>query len=354
MLYAIIMAGGIGSRFWPRSRKARPKQFLAVFGDQSLIGQTSERLDGLIPPERRLVLTNEDYVGLTTEELPEIPRENILTEPVGRNTAPCIAYAAAHLAVRDPEAVMVVLPADHLIADEAGFHDVLRTAVGKAEEGSGLVTIGITPTHPATGYGYIQFEAGDNDHNAVEAMPVIRFAEKPDADRARAFVDSGDFLWNSGMFIWKASAILEEIKLNLPEVHRAFLPVRDSADPDASTVREAFMACPSISIDHGVMEQARRVYVVPGDFGWNDVGDWKAVYDLSEHDENGNAVKGNVLLESASNNLVHGGERLIAVVGVDNIAVIDTGDALLVCSLDESQKVKTVLNRLKKEKPEYV
>lgn len=345
------MAGGVGTRFWPASRVDCPKQFLQVFGEHTLIQSTVKRLAGLIPPERVFVVTHERYVGKTHEQLPDVPLENILAEPISRNTAPCINFAAVEIARRDPEAVMVVLPADHVIEHPDRFLDTLRIAIERAEEPGSLVTIGIKPTHPATGYGYIQFDAtaesGDHDDHHV-ASPVRTFAEKPDLATAERFLDSGDFLWNSGMFIWRADAILENLERFLPKTFAAFEPVAESdADDRTQLVRTAFENSESISIDYGVMERAAHVYVVPGSFGWNDVGDWKAVYDLSEKDDHGNAITGDVIIHDSSRNLVHSKDKLFVLVGLHDLIVVETDDATLICNRDSAQQVKNVVEYLK-------
>jgi mannose-1-phosphate guanylyltransferase len=356
MTHAVIMAGGIGSRFWPASRRDRPKQFLSIFDENTLIQNTVARLQGLVPPERCLVVTHDRYVEQTKKQVPTLPEENILAEPISRNTAPCIAYAAAVLKDRDPDATMIVLPADHLIRNVARFHEVLETAAEKAQEPGALVTIGIEPTHPATGYGYIQYEedgsADDEDESdALAARPVRTFAEKPDRDTAERFLDSGDFLWNSGMFIWRADTIWNQFEEHLPEAHEAFAPVHAvlGGPEEEAAVRSAFENSPRISIDYGVMERADSVHVVAGSFGWSDVGDWRAVYDLADKDEHGNALDGNVIVHDASRNLVQTDDtddRLVVLVGVHDAVVVDTDDALLVCNRENAQKVKNVVEYL--------
>jgi len=348
MDYAVIMAGGIGSRFWPASRKEKPKQFLDVFGDGTLIQNTVARLQGLIPPERCLIVTNERYVEQTQKQLPAVPDENILAEPISRNTAPCITYAAAVLADRDPDATMVVLPADHVIGNVQQFHDTLEVALETAQEPGRLVTIGIEPTYPATGYGYIQYDdEDDSDDTNLSSHPVRTFAEKPDPSTAERFIDSGDFLWNSGMFIWRADTILGQVERHLPDAHDAFEPVFEGGDSvDHDTLRKAFQESPHISIDYGVMERADSVYVVPGTFDWNDVGDWRAVYDLSDKDEHGNVIKGNVIMQDSSRCYVQAGDRLVVLVGLHDCVVVDTDDAVLVCDRESAQQVKQVVEYL--------
>jgi mannose-1-phosphate guanylyltransferase len=342
MHYAVIMAGGIGSRFWPASRKEQPKQFLDPFGNGTLIQNTVARLQGLIPPERCLVVTHDRYVEQTQKQLPAVPEENILAEPISRNTAPCITYAAATLADRDPDATMVVLPADHAIGNVQQFHDTLAVALEAAQEPDALVTIGIEPTYPATGYGYIQYDGADEDELA--AHPVRTFAEKPDQPTAERFIDAGDFLWNSGMFIWRADTILSQVERHLPDAYDAFEPVREAGGSvDLDTLKDAFRESPRISIDYGVMEQADSVYVVPGAFEWNDVGDWRAVYDLSEKDEHGNVIQGDVIMQDSSRCYVQAGDRLVVLVGVHDAVVVDTDDAVLVCNRESAQQVKQVV-----------
>lgn len=357
MLYAVIMAGGIGSRFWPQSRQAHPKQFLNVFGDHTLIQNTVSRLQGIVPPERCYVVTHERYVDETSDQLPAIPKENILAEPIARNTAPCIEYAAVKLAADDPDATMIVLPADHVIKNVRRFHEVLRAAIDKAADPGTLVTIGINPTHPETGYGYIQFEGDapgvedqtdDDNADAPQAYRVKTFAEKPDIATAERFVDSGDFLWNSGMFVWRTDTILKQIETHIPQAHDAFRSVRELVNTreEKAAVEEAYAKSPHISIDYGVMERADKVYVVPGSFGWSDIGDWRAVYDLSDKDEHGNALHGNVILHDSSRCLVHASNRLVVLVGIHDAVVVDTKDAVLLCNRDSAQQVKNVVDYL--------
>ena len=348
MNYAVIMAGGIGSRFWPRSRKATPKQFLNVFGEATLIQNTVARLQGIVPPERCLIVTHERYIEHVRKQLPAIPDENILAEPISRNTAPCIAYAAVKLQSIDPDATMIVLPSDHLIEDVRTFHKVLEVALERAQNADALVTIGITPTHPETGYGYIQFDGPTQTSDTPEAFPVKTFAEKPDLPTAERFLESGDFLWNSGMFIWRADTIMEQMAEYLPEAVDAFAPLKDAlgTDNERDVLLNSFQSCPRISIDYGVMERAETVFVVPGSFGWNDVGDWRAVYGLSNKNDRGNAIQGNVIMQDSDGCLVQSNDRLVAVVGIKNAIVVDTDDAVLVCDRDKAQQVKHVVDYL--------
>lgn len=348
MTYAIIMAGGVGSRFWPASRQAMPKQFLEVFGNATLIQNTVARLQGLIPPERCFIVTHERYVEQTRQQLPGIPAKNILAEPISRNTAPCIAYAAVTLLAQDPDATMVVLPADHVIRDVRAFHSVLQAAIDQAQTPNALVTIGITPEYPATGYGYVQFDGQvDPSAETPQAYPVLTFAEKPDLATAERFLDSGDFLWNSGMFIWRADSIWGQMQQHLPKAHDAFTPLLTAPISGRDGVLEAFQNSPKISIDYGIMERSSSVYVVPGSFGWSDVGDWRAVYDLGAKDDLGNALDGHVITHGASRCYVKTQDRLVVLVGMHDTVVVDTDDAILVCHKDQTQGVKHVVEYLK-------
>lgn len=350
MIYAVIMAGGVGTRFWPKSRKSNPKQFQNLFGDRSMIQQTAERLQGFVEGDQLLVVTNQDYVNHVKSQLPSIEPMNIIGEPVARNTAPCIASAAALLHKKDPESVMIVLPADHRIGNPGEFKKVLKTAVETATSQESLVTIGIKPNRPETGYGYIhrtsEAEINDLSHPVYR---VQKFTEKPDQETAQKFVDSGDYLWNSGIFIWKTSTILDAFKENLPDIFEETEKLKES-DFSKDDVRTFYEACPSISIDYGIMEKAQKVHVIPGDFDWNDVGSWTAVHELSDKDSDGNAtVKGDALYVNSSGNYVSTkGEKLIAFAGVDNVALVETDDAILVVNLDQAQDVKKIVEGLSK------
>lgn len=355
MLHAVVMAGGSGTRFWPRSTESRPKQFLNIFGDRTMLQSTVDRIKPLVPADRVWVITNDKYVDLVQEQLPDVPERNIVGEIVGRNTAPCVAAAATLIAERDPEATMVVLPADHLVAEEQKFISILETAGAKAEEDESLVTIGIQPDHPETGYGYIEFDKEQSQTlEGNEVREVKQFREKPDLETAKQFIEAGNFLWNSGMFIWKASTILEQFEKHLPEIDKQIRELKTSLKSGAQkeAVDRFYRGCPSISIDYGIMEQARSVFVVPGSFGWNDVGSWSAVYELRPKDEEGNVIQTDTAaLANSKNNLVHSdSDKMIALVGVDNLAVVETDDAILVCNLEEAQGVKEVVNKLRDKK----
>lgn len=345
------MAGGSGTRFWPKSTRETPKQFLTLFGERTMLQMTADRIQKLVPVERILVVTNDRYEGLVKEQLPDLPDQNIVGEPVARNTAPCVAYAAGLLRERDPDATMIVLPADHFIRDEARFIKILQTAAAKAEEEC-LVTLGIKPDRPETGYGYIEFDRDVHEQvGGNEVRKVNKFTEKPDEETALIFLEKGNYLWNSGMFIWKASTVIGQFKQHQPDIYAQIEALGDADPADAGTLRTFYEGCPSISIDYGIMEHAGSVFVVPDEFGWNDVGSWTALYELRPRDENGNAVQTKYLrTEDAKNNLIQtAGGKMVALVGVENLAVVETDNALLVCNLDKAQGVKRIVESLKKD-----
>ena len=353
-LYAVIMAGGVGTRFWPRSREKSPKQLLEIAGKGTMIQNSVRRLEGLIEPSHVFVVTNKLQKNLVAKQLPGIPSENILIEPVGRNTAPCIGLAALHIRKKDPSGVMVVLPADHLIADTTEFVRVVRLAAGVAGETDGLLTVGIRATHPETGYGYIQYTEHE-DGNPFASRGIYRvktFAEKPNVQTAERFLASGDFLWNSGMFVWSVSAILREMERSLPDMYRELCKIGETIDTPAygSTLDTVYGMIRGISIDYGVMERADQVYVIPAEFGWNDIGSWDEVYRISGKDDNGNSITGRAVQVGTTNSLIYSENRLIATVGVDGLIIIDTGDAILVCKRGKSQEVKEISDFLRRKK----
>lgn len=293
MIYAVIMAGGSGTRFWPRSTKELPKQFLPLFGEGTMIQNTAKRVESLIPQERIMVVTNDSYVDIVKDQLPSVPDENIIGEPVAKNTAPCVAIAAQLLYKKDPEAVMVVLPADHHIEQPEAFKEYLSSAIEKAKQGKNIVTIGIEPDRPETGYGYIQGETSSMEKvNGKVVYSVKAFKEKPDAETAKAFLNDGNYYWNSGMFIWSAKTILDEFEKHLPDMYQLVKTANDGLfeDNHKESIDNFYHSCESISIDYGIMEHAKDVFVVPGEFGWNDVGSWTAVYDLGDKDGSGNVI----------------------------------------------------------------
>jgi len=357
---AVIMAGGVGTRFWPRSREKSPKQFLEIIGKKTMIQTTVERLDKFVRIQDIFVVTNKVQQSLVKKQIPELPEENIIIEPVGRNTAPCIGLAAMHVMKLDPDAVMVVLPSDHLIREVGEFQRVLSVAVETAYKSSSLLTIGITPTHPETGYGYIQMFDEKGEHNPYFDKGVLKvktFAEKPNLATAEKFLKSGDFLWNSGMFVWRADAILNQMQTCLPDMFAELAKIQEVLDTPQyqSILEKVYGLIRGISIDYGVMEKADAVYVIPGDFGWNDVGSWREVWKVSGKDDNGNSITGKVISRDAKNCLVHSSDKLIAVIGAEDLVIINTDDAILVCKIDRSQDVKEIADYLRrKQMNEYL
>lgn len=339
------MAGGRGERFWPKSRNSCPKQFLSLTSDgETMIQKTVNRLRPLVDAKDIFIVTNAAYTGLVKDQLPDVPAENILAEPCARNTAPCIAFAAAVIGRKYDDAIMLVLPSDHLIGYENIYIKTLKKAVAVAEQGKNLVTVGITPTYPETGYGYINFgeEKGD-------AYQVERFVEKPDLPTAKKYLSSGKYLWNSGMFVWKISSIMANMKEFMPDVAEGAGRIAasfGSPDFEEVLVRE-FTAFPSESVDFGIMEKASDIYTLPGSFGWDDVGSWLAVERINETDENKNFISGDVIAVDAERTTVCGGKRLIAAIGTEDLIIVDTDDVLLVCSKNNTQDVKKVIAQLK-------
>ena len=353
-VFAVIMAGGVGSRFWPRSREKSPKQLLEIVSKGTMIQNTVKRIESVIDPKHTIIVTNKLQKAAIVKQLPHIAAENIIVEPLGRNTAPAIGLAAAFIRRTDPEAVMVVLPADHIMQDEAEFHRVLNLAIWVAYESKRLITIGIHPTRPETGYGYIQVIDDEDRSNPYFERGVFRvktFAEKPNLETAKQFLESGDFLWNSGMFIWRVDAIMREIEHLLPEMAQEMKKVEDALDSDKydHVLETAYRTIRAISIDYGVMEKAHDVLVLRGNFGWSDVGSWDEVYRITGKDEHGNSVTGKTFLQGTKNTLIHAGDKFVATIGVEGLVIIATDDAVLVCKQGESQDVKEVVDYLRRK-----
>lgn len=343
----LIMAGGRGERFWPRSRKNLPKQFLSLTDDgKTMIQLTVERILPLVNMEDIYIATNRDYKALVQQQLPEIPDENIICEPIGKNTAPCIGLGAIHMQRKYGDAIMMVLPSDHLIKYASIFVNTLADACEVAEQGENLVTLGITPDSPETGYGYIKFVP---DHTLGRAFAVDRFVEKPNWETAKAYVASEQYFWNSGMFIWKVSTILNNIKMYLPETFAGLERIREAIGTELQNdvLEKEFYAFESESIDYGIMEKANNIYILTGSFGWDDVGSWLAVERIKTSNEFGNVINGNVVTVNTKNSIVQGGEKLIATVGLQDVIVVDTDDALLICAKDSAGDIKKVLENLR-------
>lgn len=347
--YAVIMAGGVGTRFWPVSRVERPKQFLDILGlGETLLQMTYKRFAALLPEENIFIVTNESYRDLIKHQIPSISDDQILGEPIAKNTAPCIAYACYKIASKDPEATVIVAPSDHLIMDGQAFAKQVVRAMDFASQNDGLVTLGIKPSRPDTGYGYIQFQ----DKTVQEGIHLVKtFLEKPNSELAEQFVASGDFLWNAGIFIWSISSILQAFDQHLPEMAELFQGGNGEyySEAESRFIGKVYPVCQNISIDYGIIEKSTNVYVLPSEFGWSDLGTWKSLYDVADKNEEGNVIIAkNVEVTGSSNNLVFGPEdKLIVLEGVNDLFVLDTGDALLICNKENEQEVKRIVTDVK-------
>ncbi len=351
-MYCVVMAGGSGTRFWPKSREKNPKQFLSILAKKSLIQSTLDRFGKIVGQDKLFIVAKGMQEKIIREHAPRIPDSNFIFEPVGKNTAPCIGLAAVHVAMTDPEAVMIVTPADHLVKKEKEFQKVITAAAQVAQEDDAMVTIGITPARPSTGYGYIQIDGAYRNLNGIDACRIKTFAEKPNFETAERFVKSGDFFWNSGIFVFKASVILQALEEYLPELYESLMEIRKALESGKceTVIDRIYHQIKSISIDYGVMEQAKNVFMIEGNFLWNDLGSWDQVYKLSPQDEHGNAVIGDAVLIDTKNSYVDADGGVVAVLGLDEIVVVRDGDAVLVCKRRRSEEVKHIVERLKRDK----
>ena len=350
-VYVAIMAGGIGSRFWPQSRSSKPKQFLDILDTgRTLIQITYDRFTNICPKENIHIVTLDEYETLVKEQLVGIQQHQIVKEPTRRNTAPCIAYICDKIYAKDPDASIIVVPSDHIILYEDKYLEIISQCLAFVEGNDSLVTLGIKPTRPSTGYGYIQY---DEEKKEGEFYKVKTFTEKPDAEIAKTFVKSGDFLWNSGMFVWKAKAILDAMNKHLPEVMDCFTGAHEVYDTakEKEFIERAYSQCTNISIDYGVMEKADNVYTIPSKFGWSDIGSWDSLYEVYEKDYLGNAVSGkNVKIYDAANNMIMVQDgKLVVLQGLESYCVVDTKDVLLICERSQEQQLKEMTIDLKKE-----
>ncbi len=347
-LYAVIMAGGGGTRFWPLSRQTMPKQLLNLSGKETMVNETIDRIANVIPKENIFIVTNHvQWKPMADVTAGRIDPKKILSEPDARNTAACIGYAAMEIIKKYGDGVMCIFPADHYIKDEKGFADILKKAISVAEKEDQLVTIGITPTFPSTGYGYIKFDKNED----ATAKKVEKFVEKPSLDVAKEYVASGNYAWNSGMFVWRASVILEKFKGLLPEVYSCIekIGVSMGTSDEEKVINEVYPTIPKISVDYGIMEKADNVVVIDGEFGWNDVGSWDTLGVMYTEDEAGNIQKGDNILVDTKNSVIFSNKRLIATVGLDNVVVVETDDAILVCDKNKAQDVKKIVDILKEK-----
>lgn len=353
-LYAVVMAGGSGTRFWPASRRARPKQFLPISGGQPMLAETCARLEGLVPWERILVVTAESQAALVRATLPELPRANVLCEPAARNTAPCVAFAAHEIARRAPDSVQIVLPADHVIRPLASFQRTLRAAVQAATREDALVIFGVRPDHPATGYGYIEAGATLAEVDGLALYGVTRFVEKPARARAEAFLAAGNFLWNSGMFVWRTRAIDAALQRHAPALRAGLARVASG-----EALERVYPTLPSVAIDVAVLEKADNVRMLAIDYGWNDVGSWSALPEVHAPDAQGNwrVLSGGARLvaEDARGCVAYAeGDEVLALIGVQDLVVVRAGNATLVCPRARAQDVKTIVERLATEGPAFL
>ena len=346
--YAVIMAGGIGERFWPRSRQNLPKQFLPLLGERSLLQQSCERIQNLVPPENILVVTGREHLSLAREQLPHLPETNFLSEPQGRNTAPCIGLAAVHLRRRDPDGVMLVFPADHLVQGREDFTCCMEKALELSSSTDSLVTVGIIPTRPETGYGYIEREE-EAFPGTPPAYRVRRFVEKPDYHNAVQYLHSGRYLWNSGIFAWKVGLILEKMQKHLPGLYRGLEKIAAGIGTavEQDILESIFPSLPAISVDYGVMEKETNLLVVQGDFGWDDLGSWSALAECFSGDEAQTVGMGQHVGIDTTGCLVYGENSLIATLGVSNLVIVQEKDVVLVCPKERAQEVKKLVQKIK-------
>ncbi|HAE13292.1 MAG: mannose-1-phosphate guanylyltransferase [Chitinophagales bacterium] len=349
-VYVAIMAGGIGSRFWPESRASKPKQFLDILNTgETLIQTTFRRFLKIVAKDNIFIVTNEDYVGLILEQIPDVNPANILAEPARRNTAPCVAYVSHKIAAINPDARVVVAPSDHLILNEPKFLEFIGKALQHTETHDHLVTLGIHPTRPDTGYGYIQF----TDREAAPGIFKVKtFTEKPNLELAVTFLRSGDFLWNAGIFIWKVEAILDAFDHHLQDMHQAFWQARKmfGHPEEKAAIEKAYSLCTNISIDYGIMEKADNVFVIPASFGWSDLGTWASLWNNYNRDYWGNAVKGKkvMIYDSKDCMVMAPDDKLVILQGLDEYIIIDQGDVLLICKKEHEQEIKNITADVKR------
>ncbi|WP_019635687.1 mannose-1-phosphate guanylyltransferase [Paenibacillus fonticola] len=350
----VIMAGGKGERFWPKSRTNLPKQFLNISGNKSMIQQSIARLEKLIDISQIFIVTNELYAELIKAQIPHLPHNNIIIEPVGRNTAPCIGLASILIEEKFPDSTMIVLPSDHIIENEDGFIKILKTAVEVAQDNKSLVTLGIQPTYPETGYGYIESTEHRDLVNELEVFKVSKFVEKPDFVTAESYMEAGNYYWNSGIFIWRNEVIRRYIRELMPEMHDILETIRDAFGQTnlEDIIRTEFIKMPDQSIDYGIMEKVEDIFVIPCIFGWDDVGSWTALERINDLDENGNVIKGNILNLDTKRCIIESNGKLIATLGIEDLIIVDTEDVTLICSKDKAQEVKLLLKELRMQKLE--
>ncbi len=356
-MYAAIIAGGSGTRLWPRSRQDKPKQFQSLYGDNTLLQETVRRLEPMVPRENIYVIAGKAHEPIVREQLPWLAPGNYVGEPMGKDTAPAVGVISTLIARKDPNAVIMVSPADHVIMKEKHFLRLLEVAEKVAAEGPNIVTIGIKPTSAETGYGYIQMSDEQMTVEDIEVRKVISFKEKPDAKTAEEYVASWHYVWNSGMFIWSAKTILDLFRDHAPDIYKLLIRYESAiGTPDEAKVfEEIYDAFPRISVDYAILEHATNIYVIPASIGWNDLGSWASLYEIMDQDESGNSVVGSHVGLDTHNSLIYAKDRLVTTIGLDNMIVIDAGDVVLVAPKGRSQEIKQLLDELKKEgKTQYL
>lgn len=348
MPFAVIMAGGRGERFWPRSRMAKPKQFLSLIGEKTMLQLTVERIKDLVEISDTYVVAGSEFKDTILEQVPQLPEENIVIEPFGRDTAAAIGLAALVLGQKNPREVMIVLPADHYIGNVRHFQEVMRSAVATAGRGDKIVTLGITPHSPETGYGYIHRGELADTFAGIPAYRAVRFMEKPDRARALEFLSSGDYLWNSGMFVWRIDMIRGMIEKHLPSLAEGLKEIGDSlgTDQHPKTVKKVYSGLTKVSIDYGIMERADNVFVIPCDFGWDDIGSWTAMERYVEKDEHNNVLHGEGVLLDTVNTYVTSKDKTVALLGVKDLIIINDYDSLLICHKSRAQEITKVVQAL--------
>lgn len=361
-LFVVILAGGGGTRLWPKSRNQSPKQFLRLFSENTLMQDAVERVKTLVDPDHILVITNKDYLEETRKELPQVPKENIIGEPAKRETAAAMLLGALVAHAKDPEAVIINQASDHIVTDTKELLHVLEAAAKVAARGESLVTVGILPTHPHTGFGYIKID-GEVEHiGRLPVFAVNNFTEKPNETTAKAFIATGKYFWNANMYVWKAETLIRAFAKHSPTILEQMQPIEATIDTDkfSRTLEKSYAQVEKISIDYAISEKADNLVLIPGDFGWNDVGDWSVVQDLHTKNETGNVVmceadsQGEAVCVDSRNNLIHTHDRLVALVGMEDTIVVDTGEILLVMPKKRSQDVKKIVEKLKEKHEKYL
>lgn len=350
-LFTLIMAGGSGTRFWPRSKAAKPKQYLNLFGNDSLLQSTIKRFSTFTETDNIYVVSGKSQAAVLEEQTPMLPKANLIYEPVGKNTLPCIGLAAMFAEKENPDGVMVVTPSDHLIENDELFRDTVLAAVKIAEERNGIVTVGITPTYPATGYGYVKTAEEITGSDKIRQFKVERFVEKPNEETAANYLKQGGFYWNSGMFIFKIPVFIDAMKQFAPALYSDLRKIQAELGKASfdQTLDTIYSAIEGISVDYGIMEHAKNIYLVEGNFVWNDLGSWESVYLTAEKDENGNAGAGESVIIDSKNSYIYSETGIIALVGLDDVIVVQDGNTTLVCKRDKAEEIKKVVDRLKAE-----